>query len=302
MEELLNKLYEYFIKRDFQDQESDDMYDLYEMIINKYDVSKDEQMRIDMNEFFKFFCTLSFGVRLGSYYSIYGCVDEKVSRKRFEHSKASFDWFKASKYMVSNLNFVYSVTFERKYFCKAYLSIKPEKYLSVILKLHDYIDKFYANHSHEAIGECKFRKFPANDAIVMRFSCEEHYNEFLQYLDQNRDIMEAFDTPNPFLPQDEYGLSLIVDNGGSYNNFVTRMIWCYMFDCKNKNVNVSVSGLVEFINNYDCSKDWKICDNDEIISSFKKILCGKLLSRPNDELLSMIIKPKAKTLKLVNEQ
>ncbi|MGM9875687.1 MAG: hypothetical protein ACI310_00460 [Bacilli bacterium] len=305
MTELLNKYYEYFTKGDFHDQENIDddseFYGFYKIIINEYDLSKDEQMKIDMREFFDFFDkTDIFGMIRRGFYSTTGYGGEENSKRRFErHKTASFDWFNPSPYMISNSNFVYSIKRAKKPFCKAYLSIKPEKYLSIIIKLQDFINKLYINHPDEEIGQCKFRNIPSNDAIAMRFACEEHYNEFLQYLEQNKDIMESFDAPNLFMPQDNHGLSLIVDNGGSYNYFVTRIIWDYMFYCRNINSNVSVEGIVEFINNYDCSKDKMINENDEeTILNYKTILCGKILSKSNDELLSLIVKSKAKTLKL----
>lgn len=301
MIEILNKFYEYFIKGDFHDQKNinrnSEFYNFYKIIINEYDLSNDEQTKNNIREFFNFFDKVDiFGRRRRGLYSPNGLGGAENAKTMFDrYNTASFDWFNPSPYMISNSSFVYSIKQTKKSFCKAYLSIKPEKYLSTIIRLQDFINKLYINHPDEEIGQCKFRNVPANDAIVMRFACEEHYNEFFQYLEQNKDIMESFDTPNFFLPQDAYGLSLIVDNGGSYNYFVTRMIWDYMFYCRKMNLSVSIEGIVEFINNYDCSKDEMINRNgEEIISNYKAVLCGKILSKPNDELLSLIVKSKAK--------
>lgn len=309
MEEVLNKFYEYFIKGNFQDKKSihegSEFLEFYKIIINLYDLSKDKQLETDMEEYFNFYDKLDmFGDRKKGLYSVYGENGEERSKRNFEQNKkASFEWFRPSPYMQKNSEFVFSHAKKRtsQSFCKAYLSVRPEKYISVILKLQDFINKLHSEHVDEKLCQCKFRKIPSNDAIVMRFACEEHYKEFLQFLDQNKEIMESYDSPNLFIPQDDHGLLLIADNGGSYNYFVSRMIWDYMFECRSNNSTVSVEGIVEYINNYDYSNDKMIYSNgQETIAKYKEILCGKLMSKPDEELLQIIFNKDNKTLKLGN--
>ena len=125
----------------------------------------------------------------------------------------------------------------------------------------------------------------------MRFASKEHYEEFLNFLDENLEITNSFDTPNLFIPRDEHGLSVIPDQNSSYNYFVTKMIWDYMFECKEKNINVSIEGLCDFIIKYDCTMP-ELADkcNESVVDDFKYILIGKLSSKPDSELLSFMNK------------
>ena len=76
------------------------------------------------------------------------------------------------------------------------------------------------------------------------------------------------------------------DQNSSYNFFVTKMLWDYMFECKEKNINVSIEELCNFIANYNWLTP-EIIDkcNESVIESFKDILIGKLTSKPDSELL-----------------
>ena len=37
--------------------------------------------------------------------------------------------------------------------------------------------------------------------------------------------------------KDKHGNSILPDQNGSYNYFVTKMLWDYMFECREKNIN-----------------------------------------------------------------
>ena len=50
--------------------------------------------------------------------------------------------------------------------------------------------------------------------------------------------MASYDIKNPFLPVDSHGLSIIYDRGGSYNNFVTIMLWEYLNKCNGKMLSI----------------------------------------------------------------
>ena len=308
MEEFLKKYYEYFNKKypkvGMNFDYTKEFNNLYNIIIGSNHKNELKQTRIDIEEFFEFFDSIDyFGDREKGYYS--PNFNSKIlalskSKAKFLlNSPASFNWFNPTEYMVKNDDFVYSINATSGYFCKAYLSIKPEKYVDVIIQLQRFIDKLYKSHPNEAIGQCKFRNFTANDSIVMRFASEEHYNEFLKFLEQNRDITDAFDKPNIFLPQDKYGISVIPDTGGSYNYFVTKMIFDYIICCRKYMAEVSIPGIVCYINFYDCSKDRELCRNEiKVINDFKSILIGKLNSIPNEELLTYVFDKKVKTLNL----
>ena len=261
---------------------------MYKLITNRYDLSKDRDLEYDLIAFSCFF-DWDFIIRRPDIYSP-SHADIERRKAAFERRESvSFSWFNASPNMIKNNNFIYSTKRTDNVFCKAYLSIKPEKYIEVMIKLQKFIDNLYENHPNEEFGQCKFRNVPANDAIVMRFASKEHYEEFLNFLDENPEIKASFDTPNLFIPQDEHGLSVLPDNNSSYNFFVTKMIWDYMVECKEKSINVSVEGLCNFIANYNCLTP-EIIDkcNESVIDSFKDILIGKLSSRPDSELLSFM--------------
>lgn len=318
MQDILNKYYEFFISNIFTDKDNTkndkEFYELYKIITNQYDLTNEnyaydknkgmiynirnkyKPLKNELDVFFEFFDMANvFGSRRPGMYSSSKLVNKETEKysdylkERFEREQVSFNWFKSSTNFVKNDDFVYSIKNTKNIFCKAYLSIKPEKYIEVMIKLQEFIDKLYENHPDEEIGECKFRKVPANDAIVLRFASREHYEEFLNFLDENPEITDSFDTPNLFIPRDEHGISILPDQNSSYNYFVTKMLWDYMFECKEKNINVSVDGLCDFITNFNCLTP-EIMDkcNESVIESFKDILIGKLSSKPDSELLSFM--------------
>ena len=251
MLELLNKYYEYFLKQ--EEKGKNNFKDFYNLIINSYDLSKNGQIEVDIVYFFEFFDkTGMFGITKPGEYS-QSNIDKKGNQEEFEkNSETSFPYFIATKYMVENSKFVYSVKNSKEKFCKAYISIKPEQYVKTLIKLQQFVDQLYKKYNgKEEIGQIKFRNKPANDAITMRFASEKHYNEFIEFLNENKDIKESFDIPNPFLPQDSNGLSIISDNGESYNYFVAKTLWDYMCYCEDNNIKITIEGIVEFINNYD---------------------------------------------------
>ena len=302
MEELLKKYYNIFkdgvYSKRYSNYRKMRFDDLYDLIINAYDISNDKEIERSIIYFMKFFDQQSWFDRIPGRFSLSN--GEENSKIEFARVKnVPFQWFKPSKHMLKNSNFIFMDKYTDDVYCKAYLSIKPEKYISVLIRLQQFIDGLYLNHGDEELGQIKFRNFPANDAIVLRFAKEEQYQEFLAFLDVNQDIIEAFDKPNLFMPQDKHGLSLVPDNGGSYNHYVTRMLWDYFTLCRNNEKDISICEFIDFINNYDSTLDKTIEKNgDEINSIFKKIFIGKLLMQPNEDLLSYVFKDKNKVLKL----
>ena len=294
MQDILNKYYEFFIKSNFitRDTTKDDkeFYELYKLITNRYDLSKDRDLKYDLMVFSDFFDSANIsGTRRPGIYSPSRDSAERQKATFERRERVSFGWFNASPNMVKNDDFIYSIKRTDDIFCKVYLSIKPEKYIRIMIELQKFIDNLYKNHPNEELGECKFRNVPANDAIVMRFASKEHYEEFLNFLDENPEIKNSFDTPNLFIPQDEHGLSVLPDQNSSYNFFVTKMLWDYMFECKEKGINVSVEDFCYFIANYNCLTP-EIMDkcHESVIDNFKGILIGKISSKLDLELLSFM--------------
>lgn len=301
MDFILNKYYEYFLKGNFEKNVDnvdidDDFYSFYCIIINKYDIENDQKLKKDLEVFQEFFKSFPMLKDCNSYRYwvsplIYrSSVRYERIKNSFEKESVSFKWFDASCNLRNYQGFIFSYPSSEENWAKVYLSIKPEKYIETIIKLQKFIDYLDQKYFIENVGECKFRTCsPANDAIVMRFCCKEHYEEFLRFLDENKDIKESFDTPNLFLPQDEYGLSIITDEGGSYNYFVARMIWDYMFLCRDNSKNVNVHDLVEFIQNYDTSHDKRISENgNKIIEDFKYVLISKLICVDDKEIIDTL--------------
>lgn len=306
MLDLLNKYYEYFLKLNLEDKNNLDeeakFENFHKIIINEYDLSNDSELRKDINQFFNFFDSVNFLYRYRGRFHCSSELEEERKRFLFQRYNCSFDFFKPTEYMVHDDNFLYSIkSAKENIFCKVYLSIKPDKYVATMIKLQDFVNQLYINHPGENIGQCKFRKVPSNDAIVMRFADRQHYNEFLQYLNKNPDITASFDTPNPFIPRDLQGLPIIPDNLGSYIYFVTKMIWDYMKGCQERNKKISIEELVSFIDSYDCSNDEMLYKNgDDFINYYKIILTGKLLGKMDTEILQCVFNDtKEKNSKLI---
>ena len=75
-----------------------------------------------------------------------------------------------------------------------------------MIELQKFIDNLYKNHPNEELGECKFRNVISIDAIVMRFSSKEHYEEFLKLLDENSKIKNSFIAPIEYNLRTYYGV------------------------------------------------------------------------------------------------
>ncbi len=322
MQEVLEKYYEFFLKNNFTDKDNEDEIEIFKRFIINFDELKNEDfvfdpskdkrynylhrykpLKYELDLFFTFFDDISNygGSRRKDLFSssnIMNEEDEKRLKKDFETrfgDHVSFKWFKPSPNIVKKNNFAYSIKHTKNIYCKAYLSIKPEKYINVMIKLQEFIDKLYENHPDEEIGEIKFRVVPANDAIVLRLASRKHYEEFINFLDNNPEIQESYDTPNPFIPRDDHGVALLPDKNSTYNKFITTLLLHYMFKCKEENKNVSVEDLCSFIKAYDCTtmRFTMMCGKN-MADTFKNILIGKLLSKPDSELLSFMSEEKVK--------
>lgn len=170
MQEVLNKYYEFFISNNFTNKDTTkndkEFYELYKIITNQYDLSKNRSLKYDLLIFDDFFDYANvFGIRRPEGYSSSRNYEESLKKAFERRESVSFNWFKSSTNFVKNDDFIYSIKNTKNIFCKAYLSTKPEKYIEVMIKLQEFIDKLYESHPDEEIGECKFRKFPANDAF-----------------------------------------------------------------------------------------------------------------------------------------
>lgn len=166
MQEILNKYYDFFIKSNFTNKDviKDDteFYELYKLITNQYDLSKDKDLKGDLLVFNDFFNSTSIsGLRRTGMYSLSDGGEERKKANFERRERVSFNWFKASKNMVKNNSFIHSIKRTENNFCKVYLSIKPEKYIDIMIKIQEFVDMLYTNHPDEELGECKFRKIPA---------------------------------------------------------------------------------------------------------------------------------------------
>lgn len=273
----------------------------YNLIIDRKEF--DNKFRSDFPIFLSFFNYITNENPLvGFEYHKRDIENSESLKKHYNRRPRSFNWFTPSKYLYNfNHDFIFTDDDTKKLqitetgdFCKAYLSIKPENYMNVIIKLQDFINYLYGNYKNEKLTFLKFRFFPSNDAITIRFPSKEQYDEFLLFLDNNKDIMESFDKPNMFMPQDDHGLCVIPDEGNSYNAFVSKIIYEYLDYCKNNNLEVSLDKFVDFVNSFNCDN---IIANysEEIEKKFKMIFIGKITNRPNDELLSTVMDDNSKT-------
>ena len=293
MQILLEKYYDYFLKGNFQDKnnidDNSEFNNFYKIIINLQDITNNKNLINDLNVFTNFFESGPYKIRPFFNETRINEIKEKFE----ENENVSFNWFIPSPYLKSDYyskDFIYSYPSTRECWAKVYIPIKPNYYIKTIIKLQEFINFLADKYDIYETGQCKFRKKEiANDSIVMRFSCKEHYEEFLNFLNNNKEIYEGFDTPNQFLPIDNHGLSIITDCGGSYNYFATRMIWDYMFECREKKENVNIQKLIDFIINYDTKKD-KIMryDDQNVIEDFKYVLVSKLQNINDKEIIETL--------------
>lgn len=285
MEELLKKYYEYFLKLNHEDIKS--FSRLYNLIINKYDIEKDSTLTREFQEYQKLFKTLD------PLSSIRGnTMSLEVKKKRFARKKLSFDFFEAPEHLYTDFRgsfengFIHTQTHSEKVFCKAYLSIKPEDYINSTLKLQEFISYLFQTYKEEDIGNCKFRKIPANDAVVLRLTSKNQLNDLIDFLDKNSEIRETFDLPNPFIPCLK-GIGIITDDGKSYNKFITSALWNYMLDCKNNEKEVTPSGFIQFIQASDIKTPFT--NEDVSTPEYKEVLLSKLMSISDKDIIERML-------------
>ena len=285
MEELLEKYYEYFLKLNHDDRK--DFRNFYNLIVNKYDIEANANLTKEFREYQKLFNVLdSLGGTRARTMSV------ELRKKRFERKRLSFDFFEAPDNLYATAgrdfenSFVHTQTRSENVLCKAYLSIKPEAYITATIKLQEFINHLFQEYPIEEIGNCKFRSVPGNDAIVLRLTSKKQLDELTEFVQNNNEIKDNLDLPNPFIPQLK-GIGIMPDDGKSYNDFVTSALWNYMLQCKNEEQEVTASGLIQFIQTTDFKKPFT--EEEVSIPEYREVIISKLMSISDKEIIERVI-------------
>ena len=118
---------------------------------------------------------------------------------------------------------------------KIYATIKNDKILKVMAEIGSYyiennIDGFYKTRSYES-----------NDMLTIRMNDLSKLDDLVKWLKSNEDLCFS---NHPFMPIVD-GVSISLDESGSYNRFVSETIYNY---AKNSKEDLSYNGFVNYLN------------------------------------------------------
>lgn len=176
-------------------------------------------------------------------------------------------------------------------FCKVYFSIQKEKYYKTIKELVNCIEILRSYNN--GIGQCKFRTFPSNDSVILRFNKKDAFITFSKLIERNKEIINSIGKPNLFIPNIN-GVGMTTDAGGAYVFIVELLVTDYLNKCILEKTEPNTRDFTKFILNTDFMKVLliaKMCNYDEDIAmDYKDILLGKVNGENDKKLIkSMFI-------------
>lgn len=202
---------------------------------------------------------------------------------------------------ISNANFIIdnsnnwlydkSVNVSSNSFCKVYFGIKKEKYFKIIKSIVKIIEivKSYNN----GLGQCKFRTFPSNNSVILRFKEKEAFITFMNIIQDDKDILNCLSKPNLFIPNIG-GVGISTDSGGAYTFVVEILLTNYLFLCVDNKQEPTLDDFTRFILNTDFMKVLliaKMCNYDEEIAyDYKENLVGKINGEDDKKLIKMMFR------------
>ena len=178
---------------------------------------------------------------------------------------------------------------------KIYATIKNDKISKVMAEIGSYyiennIDGFY-----------KTRAYESNDMLTIRMNDLSKLDDLVKWLKSNEDLCFS---NHPFMPIVD-GVSISLDESGSYNRFVSETIYNY---AKNSKEDLSYNGFVNYLNSKEYlesltdhekrmfDKNLNFALNGEMtLAQFKKEI-----STAKDEYKSYNVKPSWQVIKLTD--
>ena len=230
--------------------------------------------------------------------NIFNTVDrEKLIRRYLLNSYNNSYNLNNDNYLeIANANFSFdygnnwlydkSVDVNSYSFCKVYFSVQKEKYYKIIRELVKTIE--LVKSFNNGIGQCKFRTFPSNDSVILRFSKKEAFISFMNILEKNKEILNSIGKPNLFIPNIN-GVGMTTDAGGAYVFIVELLLTEFLNKCILEKNEPTSKEFTKFILNTDFMKVLliaKMCNYDEDIAmDYKDILVGKINGEDDKKLI-----------------
>lgn len=203
---------------------------------------------------------------------------------KISNSNFSFDY--GNNWLYDKLVYVNSYSFSKVYF-----SIQKEKYFKVINELVKIIEILRSYNN--GIGQCKFRTFPSNDSVILRFSEKDAFISFTKLIENNQEVLNSIGKPNLFIPNIN-GVGMTSDAGGAYVFIVEILVTDYLNKCILEKIEPNTHDFTKFILNTDFMKVLliaKMCNYDEDIAmDYKDILVGKINGEDDKKLIKSMFK------------
>lgn len=159
---------------------------------------------------------------------------------------------------------------------KLYMTIKEDKIADVMSDLGAFLLKnnircFY-----------KTRPYEANDMLTIRIDEMEKLDILVNWLKNNKDI---YFSNHPFMPAVD-GVAISLDEGGSYNKFISDTIYSYIKSTKD---NLSYDGFVKFLTTDEYLNSLKTDEEKRFDNNLKIALTGEIsLNEFKDEYVKAV--------------
>ena len=124
-----------------------------------------------------------------------------------------------------------------------------EKVLNFYVKLKNEIDGNTNNYISK-INQFKSRLGYSKDAFVFRLVTEEQYEIFLDLLSKDKELLKLLNFTNPFVNKEEidgHTFGVIPNDDESYNDYVSVIVYGYIMDCVNKDLEPNLVSFIQFV-------------------------------------------------------
>lgn len=130
-----------------------------------------------------------------------------------------------------------------------------------------------------------------NDNIVIRVNTLDDAKEIINFVNSNDYIKEGLLKPNPFLPS-IYGVGVTMDNNYSYNSILSKLIYSFIHELKDKNrldlftvdnLSMYIKGKIDFVDDLDLKDIFtllsKVTTKDFKFEDFSSFASMKVLDK-----------------------
>lgn len=159
---------------------------------------------------------------------------------------------------------------------KLYMTIKEDKIVDVMSDLGAFLSEndircFY-----------KTRPYEANDMLTIRIDEIEKLDILVNWLKNNKNI---YFSNHPFMPVVD-GVAISLDEGGSYNRFISETIYSYIKSSKD---NLSYDGFIKFLKTDEYLNTLKTDEDKRFDRNLKIALTGEIsLNEFKDEYVKAV--------------